>query len=179
MKVLVISTSHRKEGNSDRLALQFSKGAAEAGHQVEYVSLADKEIHFCRGCLACVKTLRCVMHDDADAIREKMLHADVIAWATPVYYYSICGQMKTMIDRSNPLYASDYRFRSVYLLAAAAEDEPETVEGATKALQGWVDCFEKASLKGVAFAGGVTEKGDIEGHNALTRAYELGKSIGE
>ena len=127
--------------------------------------------------MACVNTLRCVMHDDADAIRGKMREADVIAWATPVYYYSVSGQMKTMIDRANPLYNDDYKFRDIYLLATAAEDEPETVNGARTALQGWIDCFEKASLKGEVFAGGVTNKGDIENHEALQQAYGLGKSI--
>lgn len=175
--VLIISTSPRKNGNSEMLAASFAKGVSEAGNNVEIVSLTDKKIEFCRGCLACNKTLRCVMHDDADMIREKMLEVDVIVWATPIYYYSISGQMKTMIDRSNPLYASDYKFRDVYLLATAAEDEESTVEGAVKATQGWVDCFEKAELKGVVFAGGVNDKGDIEGHDTLTKAYELGKLI--
>jgi multimeric flavodoxin WrbA len=111
--VLIIKTSPRKGGNSDQLAEQFAKGAREAGHNVEEVSLADKEIRFCKGCLACVKTLRCVQKDDAVEICAKMLNADVIAWATPVYYYSISGQMKTMIDRGNPLYGDDYKFRDV------------------------------------------------------------------
>jgi multimeric flavodoxin WrbA len=175
--VLIIKTSPRKGGNSDQLAEQFAKGAREAGHSVESVSLADKEIRFCKGCLACVKTLQCVIHDDAPAICAKMREAEVIVWATPVYYYSISGQMKTMIDRGNPLYGDDYKFRDVYLLASAAEDEPETINGARTALQGWVDCFEKAALKGEVFAGGVTMPSDISGHVALQQAYELGKSI--
>lgn len=179
MKILVITTSPRKGGNSDSLAAEFARGAQEAGNEVEIVSLTEKEINFCRGCLACQKTQRCVMRDDADTIRKKMLDTDVIVWATPVYYYNVSGQMKTMMDRANPLYTADYRFRDVYLLASAAEDEPNTVEGTIKALQGWVDCFEKARLVGVVFAGGVSEKGDIAGHAALARAYELGKSASE
>lgn len=176
-KVLIISTSPRKGGNSDMLAMELMRGAAEAGNQVEYVSLIGKNIQFCRGCLTCQKTLRCVIHDDADVIREQMLHAEVIVWATPIYYYSISGQMKTMIDRGNALYESDYQFRDVYLLATAADDAPTAVEGAVKALQGWIDCFDKATLKGVVFGGGVNQKGDIDNHQALTEAYEMGKSI--
>ncbi len=179
MKILVITTSPHRGGNSDSLAAEFARGAQEAGNEVEIVSLIGKEINFCRGCLACQKTLRCVIRDDADAIREKMLDADVIAWATPVYYYSVSGQMKTMMDRTNPLYAADYRFRDVYLLASAAEYEPGTVEGTVKTLQGWVDCFVKARLAGVVFADGVSEKGDIAGHTALLQAYEMGKSVRE
>ena len=87
--------------------------------------------------------------------------------------------MKTMIDRGNPLYSSDYKFTDAYLLATAAEDEPEVVEGAVKAVQGWVDCFERVSLKGVVFAGGVNKPNDIQGHKALAEAYEMGKNIGK
>lgn len=176
-KVLIISTSPRKGGNSDALAGEFARGAKEAGNEVEIVSLIGKKIEFCRGCLSCGKTQRCVINDDATEIREKMLRADVIVWATPVYYYSCSGQMKTMIDRANPLYSSDYQFRDVYLLAAAAEDEPHTVEGTVKATQGWVDCFEKAKLQGIVFAGGVNDRGDIAGHKALKEAYEMGLNI--
>ncbi len=176
-KVLIISTSPRKGGNSDSLAEEFRKGATEAGHEVEYVNLTGKEINFCRGCLACQKTHQCVMHDDAAQICAKMHDADVIVWATPVYYYCISGQMKTMIDRGNPLYDTDYRFTKTYLLAAAAEDEPFVIEGPLKALQGWIDCFDRLSLAGVVFAGGVNSKGDIAGHKALKEAYEAGKAV--
>jgi multimeric flavodoxin WrbA len=175
--VLIIETSPRKGGNSDQLAEQFAQGAREAGNNVEVISLADKEINFCKGCLSCVKTLRCFMRDDADAIRAKMREADVIVWATPIYYYSVSGQMKTMIDRTNPLYGDDYKFRDIYLLATAAEDEPETVNGARTTLQGWIDCFEKTALKGEVFAGGVTMPKDIKGHVALQEAYEMGKAM--
>ena len=106
-----------------------------------------------------------------------MLEADVIVFATPIYYYSISGQLKTMLDRSNPLYTADYRFRDVYLLASAAEDEENTVNGAVTAVQGWIDCFQKASLKGVVFAGGVTDIGEIAGHPALEKAYDMGKNV--
>ena len=166
--ILIIKTSPRTGGNSDALADEFARGAAEAGHNVETVSLARKAIGFCRGCLACQDTHRCVMRDDAD----------VVVWATPVYYYSVSGQMKTMIDRSNPVYGTDYKFRDVYLLASAAEDELTTADGAVTALKGWVACFERSRLAGVVFAGGVNERGDIAGHPSLAKAYEAGRSVG-
>ena len=75
--VLVISSSLRKNSNSEQLAVSFAKGAKSAGHKVEVISLREKEIKFCIGCFACQKTQRCFMHDDANLIREKMLHADV------------------------------------------------------------------------------------------------------
>ncbi|MGI5962396.1 MAG: flavodoxin family protein [Lawsonibacter sp.] len=176
-RVVVISTSPRRGGNSDRLADEFVRGARQAGNQVEKVALYEKNISFCRGCLSCQKTGHCVIGDDANAIVEKMLEADVLVFATPIYYYEMCGQMKTMLDRSNPLYASDYRFREIYLLAAAAEEGKETMDGAINGLQGWIACFEKAHLAGTVFGGGVGCVGDIKGHPALKEAYNMGAAI--
>lgn len=176
-KVLVISTSMRKGGNSDMLAREFARGAEESDNEVEVISLIDKEIAFCRGCLACQKTGRCVIHDDADVIAGKMLTADAIAFATPIYYYEMCGQMKTLLDRANPLYSLDYAFRDIYMLTAAAEDEENVPEKALSGLEGWIDCFEKARLAGSVFAGGVTDAGDIKGNAVLDEAYEMGKKV--
>ena len=175
--VLVLSTSPRKGGNSDALADAFVRGAQEAGNQVEKITLYDKTIGFCKGCLSCQNTQRCIIRDDADAITQKMLTADVIAFATPIYYYGMCGQMKTLLDRANPLFPAAYQFRDIYLLAAAAEADEHTVDGAVTGLQGWIDCFEKARLAGTVFAGGVTAVGEIQGHPALQRAFDLGKTV--
>ena len=176
-KVFVISTSPRKGGNSDTLADAFVRGAQEAGNDVEKVTLHDKTIGFCRGCLACQRTHGCVIHDDADMIARKMLTADVLVFATPIYYYGMCGQMKTMLDRANPLFPADYQFRDIYLLAAAAEEDEHTGDGAGTGLQGWIDCFEKARLAGTVFAGGVTSVGEIQGHPALQKAYVMGRNL--
>ena len=175
--VLILSTSPRRGGNSDRLAEEFARGATEAGNRVEKISLCGKSIGFCRGCLACQNTGRCVIHDDADAIAQRMRAADVIAFATPVYYYGMCGQMKTMLDRANPLYGSDYAFRDIYLLAAAADEAESAVSGVVSGLEGWISCFERARLAGTVFAGGVEAAGAVEGHPALERAYRMGRGI--
>ncbi|MDE5543899.1 MAG: flavodoxin family protein [Bacteroidales bacterium] len=176
-KILVISSSLRAQSNSQALAESFAKGAADAGHEVETVSLRGKDIKFCQGCLSCVKTGQCPIKDDAPEIVKKMHDADVIAFATPIYYYEMCGQMKTLLDRANPLYDSDYRFTDIYMLSSAAEDEPQVPERALSGLGGWIACFERARLAGSVFAGGVTAPGEIAGHPALQTAYEMGKSI--
>ena len=176
-KVLVISSSLRRISNSEQLAVSFADGAKSAGNEVEVISLREKEIRFCIGCLACQKTQRCVMHDDADTIREKMLHADVLVFATPIYYYEMSGILKTMLDRANPLYSSDYQFREIYALATAAETEEHVPEKAFSGIEGWVDCFEKAKLVGTLFCGGVTAPGTINGNHKLQEAYEMGRNI--
>ena len=101
--VLIISTSPRKGSNSDLLADEFLRGAQEAGHKVEKITLRDKQIGFCQGCLACLNTGRCAIADDANAIVQKMLVADVIVFATPIYYYEMCGQMKTIENHAGSL----------------------------------------------------------------------------
>ena len=176
-KVLIITTSLRPNSNSDKLAESFAKGALESGNEVETVSLKDKTIAFCKGCFACANTGRCVINDDANEITEKILNAEVVVWTTPIYYYEMSGQMKTMIDRANSLYPRDYKFRDVYLLSVAADDGDYVDEKAAGGVQGWVDCFEKAGFKGKVFAGSVNGPGDIEGHKALAEAYELGKNV--
>ena len=148
--VLVISTSFRKNSNSDILSDEFIKGAAEAGHNVEKINLSDKTINFCKGCLACQKTQKCIINDDAREIAEKVLNADILVFATPIYYYSVSGQLKTLIDRLNPLYSDDYKFRKVYLIATAAEDEKETVKGTITAIKGFIECLKDQPLRALS-----------------------------
>ncbi len=176
-KVVVISTSLRANSNSDALADEFAKGAKEAGNEVEIISLRGRKIGFCLGCLSCQDSGHCVIKDDAIEIEDKVLHADVVAFATPIYYYGMSGQMKTLLDRMNSLYPKDYSFRGIYLLTVAAEDEESVPDRAVVGLQGWVDCFEKASIKGTVFCGGVNAPGDIAGNDKLQMAHEMGRNI--
>lgn len=176
--VLIVSSSPRKNGNSETLADAFAKGAREAGHSVETVRLREKQLGFCKGCLTCLKLGRCVIQDDAVEIAAKMHDADVLVFATPVYYYySVCGQLKTMLDRANPLFGSDYAFTEAYLLATAADDGRSTFDGAKKAVQGWADCFSRCTLAGTVFAGGVNGVGEITGRPALEQARRMGMGV--
>ncbi len=176
-KVLIIATSPRRNGNSSRLAQEFEKGALSNGNDVEIVYLDDKKINFCKGCMACATLKKCVIDDDANMIVEKMKNSDVIVWATPVYYYNMSGQMKTMIDRSNSLYGSNNKFRDIYLLACAAENHPSAIEGTIAGLKGWIACHGGTKLKGVIKGLGVYEVGAIENKPQLNEAFEMGKNV--
>lgn len=176
-KVTIISTSLRHGSNSDMLAERFAQGAQSSGNQVEKISLAGKDISFCRGCLACQKLGRCIIDDDANAIMHKVLNSDVVVWATPIYYYEMSGQMKVMIDRMNAMYSLDYRFRDVYLLTAAAEDDPQVPKRAETGLEGWIACFPKSRLAGTLFCGGVDAPGTIRGNDKLEQAYQMGRNV--
>ena len=176
-KVIVISTSLGGGSNSDMLADKFIEGAQAAGNEVEKITLSGKSIGFCKGCLACQKLGKCVIDDDANAIMQKVLEADVVCWATPIYYYEMSGQMKVLIDRMNAMYSLDYKFRDVYMLTTAAEDEPEVPKRAEAGLTGWIDCYPKSRLAGTLFCGGVDAPRTIEGNAKLQEAYQLGKNI--
>ncbi len=99
-------------------------------------------------------------------------------FATPIYYYEMSGQMKTLLDRLNPLYPSDYKFRKVYMLSTAAEDEEFVPEKAVSGLQGWVDCFKKAEFAGSLFCGGISDPGEADGKDTeKDEAYQFGKAL--
>ena len=177
-KVLILSTSLRRNSNSELLARQFARGAEEAGNQVEAVSLRGKSIGFCVGCMACLKNGRCAIQDDAGSIVEKMRQADVICFATPVYYYEMSGQMKTLLDRANSLFTADYAFRDIYLLTASAETEDSASDGPVHGLEGWIACYPKCRLSGVVRGGGANDPGEMETlPGKLAEAYELGKTV--
>ena len=103
--------------------------------------------------------------------------ADAVCWATPIYYYEMSGQMKVLIDRMNAMYPLDYKFRDVYMLSTAAEDDPKAPNRAETGLTGWIDCYPKSRLAGTVFCGGVESPRDIEGNPKLREAYEMGLKV--
>ena len=176
--ILIISSSIRSKSNSEILAQQAVKGALETGNNAELISLRDKEIRFCKGCLACQKTMKCVIKDDVNEILEKVKAADTVVFVTPIYYYELSGQLKTLLDRLNPLYPQEYSFRDVYLMTTSAEEGDEVVETAVGGLKGWIACFEKARFAGVFNGGGVNNAGEAsEREDLLKAACEFGKSL--
>lgn len=177
-KVLIISSSLRAGSNSEILARECEKGAKAAGHEVEFLSLKGKEIRFCIGCLACQSTGRCVLRDDVTGIMDKVKDAEVLVFATPVYYYEMSGALKTLLDRLNPLYPADYAFREIYMIATAAEDAETAFDRAYNGLQGWADCFEKAELKGLVAGGGLDSAHAALSHDGvMKKAYRLGLEL--
>lgn len=177
-KVLIISTSLRAGSNSEILAKEVAKGAKKKGHKVEFVSLKNKKITFCKGCLACQKLGKCAIKDDANKITEKIKKSDVIVWATPVYYYEMSGQMKTVIDRANSLYSSNYKFREVYLVTTSTEDSKDVADRVISGVQGWIDCFDNVKLKKTLSGGGAEGPNDTKNMpKLLKQAYEMGKKI--
>ena len=140
-KVLIISSSPRKGGNSDLLCDEFMKGAIEAGNEVEKIFLKDKTVHPCTGCSVCSMYGKpCPQKDDAAGIVEKMIAADVIVMATPVYFYTMSGQMKIMIDRCCARY-TEITNKEFYFIIAAAENDKAMMERTIDGFRGFLDCL--------------------------------------
>ena len=175
--VVVISSSLRNGSNSEILAKEFVRGAS-IKHNVEYISLKDINFKFCLGCLSCQKTGKCVINDDMIEIEEKMVNSDVIVFATPIYYYEMSGQLKTLLDRGNPMYEKDYKFRDIYFISTAADLDTNSCNRAIYGLNGWLECFPKATLKDTIFQGGVSDEGDVRYMKlVLTQAYQKGTNV--
>jgi multimeric flavodoxin WrbA len=176
-KVLILSASPRKGGNSDLLCDQFLQGAKDAGHQAEKIFLRSKKINHCTGCGTCFnKGKGCVQKDDMATILEKMVAADVIVMATPVYFYTMNGQMKTFIDRTCPRY-TEIRDKDMYFIMTAAVTRTEALERTLEGFRGFTSCLSGASEKGVIYGTGAWQKGDIKRSQAMPQAYEMGKNV--
>ena len=178
-KIIVVSTSLRKNSNSEILANEFIKGAKVNGNKVDVINLKGLKMNFCIGCLSCQKTNKCVIKDDITKdMLKKICDSDVLVFVTPVYYYAVSGQLKTFIDRMNPVYNMDYKFKDIYVISTAAEDEKRTFKGISEDIKGFIDCYEGVKLKNKLYAGGLEKGGDVKMRtDLLKKAYEMGLKI--
>ena len=176
MNIIIISSSPRKGGNTDLLCDQYMRGAQEAGHTVEKIRIASKKINYCLGCYACKKENICCQKDDAAEVIAKMMAADVIVLATPVYFYTMCAQLKTLIDRTVCIFPKLTNKKYFYLMAMG-EAEVTHLEGTLEALRGFPACYEGSEELGYIIASGAYQKGAILNLPAYQEAYEAGKNL--
>lgn len=175
-KVLVFSSSPRRHGNSDTLCDQFVKGAQEAGHDAQKIFLKDKKINYCTGCGVCVTTKKCPQKDDMAGILEAMIAADVIVMATPVYFYTMDAQMKTLIDRTCARY-TEVRDKEFYFIVTAADTSKKNMERTIEGFRGFTSCLEGAKEKGIIYGTGAWDVGEIKEKPAMKEAYEMGRQV--
>ena len=176
-KVLIISSSPRKGGNSDLLCDRFQAGAESSGHSVEKIFLKNYNIGYCRGCGVCNTTHKCVQADDMAALLEKFVSADVIVLATPVYFYSMDGQLKTFIDRTVPRY-TEIANKDFYYILTAADTDKESLARTVEDLRGFtLDCLPNANEAGIIYGTGAWQIGEIKATKAYTEAFEMGKRV--
>ena len=174
MKVLVINGSPRAKGNSDLLCDEFLRGAREAGHQVEKISLREKNIGPCKACYACFKTGRCVQRDDMEDVLEKVTACDVLVLASPTYFLTMSGQMKIFIDRLLPKW-QELGGKDAYVILTGHDGK----QGLQRAAEDMAAILENLGnrVKQIIWGEHVWQKGEVLGTKAMEEAYLTGKSI--
>ncbi len=174
--VVIISSSPRKDGNSETLAKQFEKGALSMGHNVGFIALRDYNLGYCIACYACSDTGKCFQEDGMNEIAEKLINADVIVFATPVYFYSMSGQLKVMIDRLVPSYTKIKA--DIYIIATQWDSDKKIMENTINSIRGASrDCFENCEEKGVLYGVSLSEIGEAQNNlEYMNQAFEMGKN---
>lgn len=176
-KVLVLSGSPRKGGNSDTLCDEFIKGAKKSGNEVKKVMVKDKDIHYCIGCNTCQNNAgKCVFKDDEAEIIEDMIWADSIVLGSPLYFYSMSAQLKTLIDRVYAKY-SEIKNKDFYFILTGETRKKHKFETPIQGLRGFISCLPESKEKGIIYGIGAFEIGDIKDKPCMEEAYNLGRSI--
>lgn len=176
-KVLILSGSPRKGGNSDVLCDEFARGARETGNKVEKIRMASKKIHPCSACYFCREHGgECAHKDDMGEILQKMIDADVIVLASPVYFYSIDAQLKAVIDRTVARWL-EVRNKEFYYIVTMADEALSSADTTLACFRGYADCVEGAVEKGVLIGNGVYEPGTVKNTQVMQQAYEMGKQV--
>lgn len=176
-KVLILSASPRKGGNSDTLCDEFMRGAKDAGNTVEKICLREKKIGYCTGCGVCNRTHQCVQKDDMAEVLQKMVEADVVVLATPVYFYAMNGQMKTLIDRTVPRYM-EITDKDFYFIVTAADTDKKMMKRTLEGFRGFTEyCLDNAHEKGIVYGTGAWQTGEIKNSPAMQQSYKMGSQV--
>ena len=176
-KIIVFVGSMRKGGNTDLLARAFADGAKQK-HTVELVSIADNKVNPCIGCNTCLtrEGNACFQKDDMQKIYEKLRDADVVAIASPVYFYGISASLKAIIDRLHTPMRNQFKIKRLALLLVGAASLPELFDAIKLQYRLVLDFFHLEDA-GMVLVPGVKEQGEIKETGALKEAYALGASI--
>lgn len=177
MKIVVLQGSPNKKGSTFILADCFRQGAEDAGHTVEMIDVAHAKIHPCTGCIHCGYEGPCVQKDDVEEIRKKILGADMLVFATPLYYYGMSAQLKTLIDRFCAFNSSMQRkhMKSVLLTVAWNSDSWtfEALEAHYKTLVRYLNLTDMGMVLGY----GCGTPSMTEHSKYPQQAYQLGNRL--
>lgn len=177
-KVLILSGSPRRGGNSDTLCDRFMQGAVEAGNEVEKFFIAAHDIGYCSACYYCRRhDGECCRKDDMQGLMPKILDADVLVFSSPVYMYSVSAQLKAVFDRMVAKYEV-IRDKELYYIMTAAENEEHTMDTTLACMRGMADCIPGSKEMGVIYGKGVYDKGEVQSTPAFDEAYRMGMTVG-
>lgn len=177
MKIVLITGSPHERGTTAVLAGEFIRGALEAGHEVVRFDAAQKEVHPCIACERCHSAVSaCLFRDDFDEIKDELISADAIVFLSPIYYYGMTSQIKTVIDRFYAIDNELHKNKKTALMLAFADTTMESAQGAMVSFYGMADYMEWEIVDVIA-AGKCQYAGDVLNSDFPKQAYELGKSI--
>lgn len=177
MKILVLEGSPNRNGSSNLLAGEFIRGAEEAGHAVRVVDAAHARIHPCTGCVRCGYEGPCVQKDDMETIRPQILAADMLVFVTPLYYYGMSAQLKTLIDRFCAFNSSIQGRRMQAALIAAAWNGDSWTFDALSAHYRTLVRYLRLRNRGMVLGAGCGTPAMTRRSAAMREAYELGRSL--
>lgn len=178
MKVTAFLCSPRRNGNTAHLLEEFLKGVYEKnGTTINEVFLQENRISGCTGCQHCKKSTGCVQNDDMQKIYPLIKDADVLVFATPIYWWSMPSQLKALIDRFYALKPKERKGKKVYLLmtygGALPNSGPELVERTFRDISDYIGC-DLVKVYGVCTDEYMPVEQNIE---ALKEVYEIGRNI--
>lgn len=176
MNILMLTGSPHKNGTSNTLAREFIRGAREAGHQVEVYDCAHGNLHPCYGCDRCGMNGDCVQKDDGNEVLKKLLAADAVVFVTPVYYFGMSAQLKTMVDRLYARNGAITRKRMKAALIATAWNDDDTVMKGIKTHFDIIFDYLAFQNRGMLLARGAGTVGMMP-KRYLDEAYALGTNI--
>ena len=189
-KILIIQGGGRPNGNTDQLVKAFAKGAVDAGHEVEIISLIKNEVNGCLGCNACRYGKPCVQKDSFNEIVPKIKEADMLVFASPLYFWTISSRIKAFIERFYCIAEEDndpplgryerYPEKDCALLMTAADNFFWTFEQAVSYYKFTLINYIGFRDRGVLLAGGCGDtngKPQIDKTEHLTAAYQFGTTI--
>ncbi|MDD4413795.1 MAG: flavodoxin family protein [Oscillospiraceae bacterium] len=175
-KVLILSSSPRKGGNSDLLCDKFMEGALSAGHDVEKVFLNDLTIRFLLTNDDYEDRTGVTPVDDAPEVVDKMIQADVIVMATPIYYYNMSGMMKTMIERTFER-EKELEYKDFYFIMTSGDPERKAMDCAVLGFRNFLLATPTSKEKGIIYGTDVSNAGDVKDKPVMQEAYEMGRHI--
>lgn len=176
-KILILSGSPRRDGNTDTLVKAFCRGASEH-NEVEVISVSDIRVNPCLGCNLCFEREEntCFQTDDMQMVYNKLMETDILVIASPVYFYGISSQLKAIIDRLHTPMRNRFKIKKMALLCVGAASLPELFDSILMQYKLVLDFFHLENL-GTVLVRSVKDKNDIQNNELLNTAYQLGQSI--
>ncbi len=176
MKIVMITGSAHRHGTTAALADQFQQGATDAGHDIFRFDAAFQSVHPCIGCDKCHENGICVFHaDDMKNLNPHLLEADAVVFVSPIYYFTINAQLKTVIDR---FYANDAALhggKKTALITAMADTEMDSARGANTMFQEMMKFMDWETI-GILNVKSAMVPSDLSEED-LKRAYDLGRNL--